>query len=76
MRSFTDHDGKHWDVTVGKESYGNLVLLFAERRGNAIRKRLMDAHTHLDAARELEEMTDRELADRLQDAVPWDSPSV
>lgn len=72
MRSFIDSAGNAWDVAVGKESYGNLVLLFAPREDGTVRKTVMDANSLIDAERELSHLSELELQRRLEHSEDWD----
>ena len=72
MRSFTDGEGRQWDVTVGRESWGNLVLLFSPRRGNDNRTLLVAAETSRQAEAELAALSEEELRARLDGSTPWD----
>ncbi len=49
MRSIEDHAGVVWDVAVGKESYGAMVLLFFRRGDDEIRRISIDASSRLEA---------------------------
>jgi hypothetical protein len=71
MRDFEDGDGTRWDVTVGKESWGTLTLLFSRRRGREVRTYTLAEETPMAAERLLGELTDAELRERLTEAVPW-----
>jgi hypothetical protein len=71
MREFMDAEGRRWDATVGKESWGTLVILFAPRDGGAPRKLVLEAETSAVAERELERLTDAELRARVAGAQPW-----
>lgn len=61
MRDFLDPAGRRWDVTVGKESWGTLVLLFAAREGGEVRRSVLREETARDAGLALAAMTDEEL---------------
>ncbi|HEU4628498.1 MAG TPA: hypothetical protein VFS08_02095 [Gemmatimonadaceae bacterium] len=74
MRDFEDERGARWEVTVGRESWGTLTLLFARRRGREIRTLTLAEETPLAAERLLGELTDAELRERLAEAVPWGDP--
>jgi len=71
VRIFTDESGNRWDVVLGKESFGTLVLLFSRRGGGEVRKSVLSSETALDAESELGALSDDELRDRLRDAEPW-----
>jgi hypothetical protein len=71
MRRLTDASGAEWDVTIGRESWGTLVLLFVPRAGGGARQAVMKAETQLAAERRLQEMSEEELQERLATATPW-----
>ena len=71
MRRLTDASGAEWDVTVGRESWGTLVLLFVPRAGGAPRQSVMKAETQLAAEQRLHEMSESELVERLEASAPW-----
>lgn len=71
MRDFVDERGRRWDVTVGKESWGTLSLLFSRHRGREVRTQTLTEETPMAAERLLGELTDDELRERLTEAVPW-----
>ena len=71
MRGFTDDAGRVWDVILGKESWGTLVLLFSPRGGGDARTSILAAETTLAANAELDALTDDDLRDRLRDSRPW-----
>jgi hypothetical protein len=71
VRDFLDDMGRRWQVTVGKESWGTLVLLFTPAAGGDVRTSILAAETTLAANAELDALTDAELRDRLRDSRPW-----
>lgn len=71
MRTFIDAAGNRWEVVVGKESFGTLVLLFSGPETDEVRKIVLAAETPLDAERELEGLSDGDLRLRLAGAAPW-----
>jgi hypothetical protein len=71
MRSFRDAQGSLWQVTIGKESWGTLVLLFSPSGGGDARTSILQAETLFDANRELDSLTDDDLRDRLTTSRPW-----
>ncbi len=71
MRSFRDGEGNEWDVMVGRESWGMLVLLFSSRRGSDNRTSPLAAETAREAERELEALDEDTLRERLADSAPW-----
>lgn len=70
MRTITGDDGQLWDVAVQQASYGAHYLLFAARGSDEIRQALMSASTHIDAERELAELSDEALLTRLSELEP------
>ena len=72
MRRFTDEQGREWDATVGRESYGMQVFLFMPRDGSGVRKALMTSDTWLDGERELDTMDEDALRERLGVSVAWE----
>lgn len=71
MRSFEDADGNIWDVSLGRESWGTLVLIFAQRHGDEVRKTMLASETALEAQAELETLAEEELRERLARSQPW-----
>lgn len=71
MRGFSDASGQRWQVTLGKESWGTLVLLFAPDAGGDTRTSILHAETMFAANAELDALTDDELRERLRDSRPW-----
>jgi hypothetical protein len=71
VRSFTDDAGRAWQVVLGKESWGTLVLLFSPAAGGDARTSVLSAETTFDANAELDALTDDQLRDRLRDSRPW-----
>ncbi len=71
MRSFTDALGNRWQVTIGKESWGTLVLLFSPATTGDARTSILQAETLFDASLELDALTDDDLRGRLTDSRPW-----
>jgi hypothetical protein len=72
MRIFTDESGNRWDVVLGKESFGTLVLLFSQRNGGDVRKSILASETVMDAEAELGTLSDDDLRARLREAEPWE----
>lgn len=72
MRSFTDDAGRGWDATVGRESWGIVVLLFSLRSGHDLRVAPLASETVRDAERELAEMPEEGLRERLAASRPWE----
>lgn len=71
MRAFTDDAGRRWQITLGKESWGTLVLLFTPTNGGDARTSVLAAETMFDANAELNALSDDDLRARLRDSRPW-----
>lgn len=71
MRSFTDVGGARWQVVLGKESWGTLVLLFSPLAGGDTRTSILAAETSFEANAELDALSDDDLRDRLRTSRPW-----
>lgn len=71
MRSFFDDAGNSWQVTLGKESWGTLVLLFTPEAGGEARTSILSAETMFDANAEFAALDDDALRQRLRDSRPW-----
>lgn len=71
MRPFLDDGGRRWQVVLGKESWGTLVLIFTPEDGGESRTSVLDAETMLAANAELDALTDDDLRARLRDSRPW-----
>lgn len=71
MRGFTDDAGRQWQVMLGKESWGTLVLLFSPDDGGETRTSILDAETPFAANAELDALSDDDLRARLRDSRPW-----
>lgn len=71
MRAFHDALGRRWQVVLGKESWGTLVLLFSPDDGGESRTSVLTAETMLAASAELDAMSDDDLRARLADSRPW-----
>ena len=71
MRTFTDDEGARWEVVLGKESWGTLVLLFSPLAEGVPRTSTLTAETMLAANAELDAMTDDQLRERLRDSRLW-----
>lgn len=71
VRGFSDAEGRRWQVVLGKESWGTLVLLFSPAAGGDTRTSVLHAETMFAATAELDELTDDELRERLRDSRPW-----
>lgn len=71
MRPFEDDAGQRWQVVLGKESWGTLVLLFTPMGAGESRTTVLAAETMLAANAELDAMSDDDLRARLRDSRPW-----
>ena len=71
MRALVDEHGQRWQVVLGKESWGTLVLLFSPDAGGDVRTSVLSSETMRDASAELEAMTDDDLRARLRDGLAW-----
>lgn len=71
MRGFTDDAGQRWQVVLGKESWGTLVLVFSPLAGGDARTSPLAAETSFTANAELDALSDAELRDRLRGSRPW-----
>jgi hypothetical protein len=71
MRQFQDGEGRRWDVVLGKESWGTLVLLFTPVDAGDSRTSVLASETMYAASAELDAMTDDDLRARLRDSRPW-----
>lgn len=72
MRNFRDAEGREWDVVVGRESWGTLVLLFSPRVGSDNRTAPLLAETTREAEQALQELEEDELRERLATSTPWE----
>lgn len=74
MRTFTDNrTGTIYDLTIGRESYGMLVVLFFPRNGGQVLKSLLESDTRLEAQAELENLDQAGLNRHLEKAMSWES---
>jgi hypothetical protein len=71
VRAFTDDAGRPWQIALGKESWGTLVLLFTPTDGGDARTSVLAAETMFDASAELNALSDADLRARLRDSRPW-----
>jgi hypothetical protein len=75
MRRFTAEatptEERLWEVVIGRESWGTLVLLFSPVSGGDVRKSVLVAETMFEAEAELGALTDGELRERLALSSPW-----
>jgi len=58
MRRFVDSAGNRWDVVLGRESWGTLVLLFVPGDNGPVRQAYFPAKRYDSSATELDEMSD------------------
>jgi len=71
MRQFTDYQGRDWQVTVGKASYGALCLLFCASDGADWRRTWLAAETAFEAEGELARCTETDLQAHLESGDCW-----
>ena len=71
MRTIIDSAGARWDVLIGRESWGTLVLLFSPRDGGETRQAVLAAETPMAAEQELDGMSDERLLEMLGQATAW-----
>lgn len=72
MRSFTDPDGQPWDAALLDASYGNILLIFSQPRGQDIRQQLLGAENMAEAETLLANYSDADLRELLANAQAWD----
>lgn len=70
MRRFTDAGGKAWQVTVGKQSYGAMVLLFIPEGDGQVLQAELNVANNFEAERALDRFGEGDLQRRLAEAVP------
>lgn len=61
MRRFIDPAGNHWDVVVGRESWGVNVALFVPLGGGCLRQSILTAASASHAGVALDEFDDSAL---------------
>ena len=71
MRPLLDDAGRRWQVVLGKESWGTLVLIFTPEGVGDSRTSVLDSETMIAASAELDAMSDDDLRARLRDSRPW-----
>lgn len=71
MRTLVDDAERRWQVLLGKESWGTLVLLFSPLDGGDARTSVLAAETMQAASAELDALTDDDLRVRLRESRPW-----
>lgn len=74
MRAFLDAQGRSWSASIGRESYGMLVVLLVPEGGDGVRKAMLAAETRLEAQQELQALSESDLRERLEASVPWEQP--
>ncbi|MDQ3555434.1 MAG: hypothetical protein M3409_01475 [Gemmatimonadota bacterium] len=72
MRSLRDDQGNSWDVSVGRESWGAQMLLFARRDSREFRSVGIAAEARLGAEQELAALSEADLRERFAEAAPWE----
>lgn len=70
LRRIVDGDGEAWDVVRGSESYGMMVALFCRCSDSRVRKTYLEASTPLGADQEIDDSSDQQLLDWLDEAQP------
>jgi hypothetical protein len=70
MQRITDADGREWDVTVGRGSWGSFVALFIPRDDGEVREALLPAGGAAEASGSLQEMSREELLTLLEKSGP------
>lgn len=71
MRSFQDPEGRHWDVTVGRESWGAFYVLFVPRVAeDAILQAPLAVASAEEAGKLLDSLDDEGLTKYLSEAEP------
>ncbi len=74
MRSIEDRAGVTWDVAVGKESYGSMVLFFSRRGDDEVRRATIEANSRLEAERMLYAFDLESLRSKLESASALGDP--
>lgn len=75
MRHIHDDQGTGWRVSVGRESYGVLLLLFDRVAGDEVRKLLIEASTRAEAQSLLQDYTEADLRAMLASSHPYEADS-
>ncbi|MEX2527547.1 MAG: hypothetical protein WEA09_07905 [Gemmatimonadota bacterium] len=71
MRRFVDNQGRHWDLTLGRESWGAFYILFVPRASDtAILQTLLPSERAEEAEGMLNGMDDDALQEYLSKAEP------
>jgi len=71
VRPLQDEQGRRWQVVLGKESWGTLVLIFTPVADGEPRTSVLASETMRAATAELDTMSDDDLRARLRDSRPW-----
>lgn len=71
MRAFVDRDGQRWDVVLGRESWGGLVVLFVPAAPAApVRQASFPADGYDIAVVALDELADDRIQQLLDESQP------
>ncbi|RLK47120.1 hypothetical protein DFR31_2439 [Alkalispirillum mobile] len=70
MKTFTDADGRAWDITVGRQSYGLALALFLPRDGGEVLQAALPVDNWVEAERYLAGLDEAGLVALLRDAEP------
>lgn len=70
MRAFVDRDGARWDVVLGRESWGGLVLLFVPASPAPVRQAFFPVAGYDIAVVALDELPDERLQQLLDESQP------
>jgi hypothetical protein len=70
VRPFIDREGARWDVVLGRESWGGLVLLFVPAAVSPIRQAFFPADGYDTAMVELDLLPDERLQQLLDESQP------
>ena len=70
MQRITDGDGRDWDVTVGRGSWGSFMALFIPRNDGEVREATLPVGEAAEASGSLQEMSQEELLALLEKSGP------
>ena len=70
MREFIDRDGTRWDVVLGRESWGAMVLLFVPAGSGQVRQAAFPASSYDTGVTELDELSTEGLQQLLDASQP------
>ena len=70
MRAFVDRDGSRWDIVLGRESWGALVLLFVPAAPAPVRQAFFPADGYDIAVVALDELPDDRIQQLLDESQP------